>query len=553
MSYSQQFVAGRYRLVSQIGAGGMGRVWLARDEVLHRDVAVKEVLLPPDMTDDERDELFLRTFREARAAGRLTHPNVVAVHDVVQAEGRPWIVMELVRSRSLYQVIKEDGPITPKRAAEIGLAVLAALRAAHAAGVWHRDVKPGNVLLAGDGRVVLTDFGLATFDGDGTVTRAGIILGSAQYISPERARDGSSGPEADMWSLGATLYTAVEGRSPFARDTTMATLTALATLPPDPPKRAGALRPILIGLLRKNPRHRMRADEVARLLQRVIDTPRATGTRTADRVTARRPHDTAEGVAGARAARLLTGSRTRTVTEETFRQLTRPKPRRGLIAGLVAAAVVLAAPAVIILWKHADTGPPTDSYSTPTPSAAKPTGGVPTEAMRVQACALLPVAGGARLPEATAQEVATYGLQPHWALYRDPSGYRIAMPGSWLVSTVGQLVCFRDPSSAKTAAVFRHGNLPGNPVDLIADTAVWRAAANLTDFDSLSIVDVQYDEGGADLEYTYRAGGIKMHGINRMFRENGQVYTIYFLATEDTWSFDRGIKEVIQPSFSLAA
>src|SRR4051812_24305476 len=270
MSYEQQLVAERYRLASLIGSGGMGRVWLARDEVLRREVAVKEVVLPEDMTFTERNELCQRTLREARAAGRLSHPNVVAVYDVVQAEGRPWIVMELVRSRSLYQVVKEDGPVPPRRAAEIGLAVLAALRAAHQAGVWHRDVKPGNVLLADDGRVVLTDFGLATFEGDGTVTRSGVILGSAQYISPERARDGASGPESDLWSLGATLYAAVEGRSPYARDTAMATLTALATLPPDTPRRAGPLRPVLIGLLRKNPRHRMRAPEVERLLTRIV-------------------------------------------------------------------------------------------------------------------------------------------------------------------------------------------------------------------------------------------------------------------------------------------
>jgi serine/threonine protein kinase len=174
----------RYRLVRKVGSGGMGRVWLAHDEMLHRDVAVKEVVLPEELTQAEREELFQRTMREARAAGRLNHPNVVAIYDVVLADNRPWIVMEMVRSRSLYEVIKGDGPLSPKRAAEIGLYVLAALKAAHAKGVWHRDVKPGNVLLADDGRVVLTDFGLATFDGDGTVTRPGLILGSAQYISP---------------------------------------------------------------------------------------------------------------------------------------------------------------------------------------------------------------------------------------------------------------------------------------------------------------------------------------------------------------------------------
>src|SRR4029450_11643989 len=171
---------------------------------------------------------------------------------------------------SFSQTIREDGPVTPKRAAEIGLAVLSALRAAHKAGVWHRDVKPGNVLLAEDGRVVLTDFGLATYDGDGGVTRSGLILGSAQYIAPERARDGASGPESDLWSLGATLYAAVEGRSPYARESSMATLTALATQPPDPPTRAGPLRPILLGLLRKNPRPRMRQAEAERLLRKVV-------------------------------------------------------------------------------------------------------------------------------------------------------------------------------------------------------------------------------------------------------------------------------------------
>ncbi len=271
MAAAGEIVAGRYRLVGQIGTGGMGRVWQAHDELLHRDVAVKEVVFPPDVPDPEREELSQRTLREGRAAGRLSHPNVVAVYDVIQAEGRPWIVMELVRSRSLYQVIREEGPLSPRRTAELGLSVLAALRAAHKAGVWHRDVKPSNVLLADDGRVVLTDFGLATYDGDGNVTRDGLIMGSAQFISPERARDGVSGPESDMWSLGATLFTAVEGRSPYARESAMATLTALATDPPDTPRRAGPLRPVLLGLLRRNPRHRMRAAEAEKLLRRVAD------------------------------------------------------------------------------------------------------------------------------------------------------------------------------------------------------------------------------------------------------------------------------------------
>jgi hypothetical protein len=391
MSYSGQLVADRYRLTRQIGAGGMGLVWLARDEVLHRDVAVKEVVLPPELGESEREELFQRTLREARAAGRLNHPNVVAVYDVVQAEGRPWIVMELVRSRSLYQVVREDGPISPKRTAEVGLAVLAALRAAHAAGVWHRDVKPGNVLLADDGRVVLTDFGLATFDGDGTVTRSGVILGSAQYISPERAREGSSGPESDLWSLGATLYAAVEGRPPFARETSMATLTALATAPPDSPKRAGPLRPVLIGLLRKNPRHRMRADEVQRLLQRVVDGDvKGLGGRKVGRIPARRVLIGADADGRGSAADGTAGSTSGAGRDEGA---PRKVPRRSALAwALLAAVAVLATPAVVILLNvdgpNSTAGQPAAPSSGWSTASANPL----TAAMRVQGCAMQAVA-----------------------------------------------------------------------------------------------------------------------------------------------------------------
>src|SRR5262249_12955668 len=224
---------------------GMGRVWLAGDEVLRRDVAVKEVVLPIGLPDAELAELRQRTLREARAAARLSHPNVVAIYDVIRADDQPWIVMEYIPSRSLHRVINEDGPLDPGRVARIGLSVLAALAAAHRAGVLHRDVKPNNVLISDTGRVVLTDFGLATFDGgENAVTRPGLVLGSPQYIAPERARTGDSTPESDLWSLGATLYAAVEGRPPFARTTTMATLTALATERPDPMRRAGPLTPV---------------------------------------------------------------------------------------------------------------------------------------------------------------------------------------------------------------------------------------------------------------------------------------------------------------------
>jgi len=261
-------VAERYRLLEQLGQGGMGRVWLARDDLLHRHVAIKEIVPPTGLTPGERQEMRERTLREARAIARLTHPNVVRIFDVLGSDGDPWIVMEYVRGRSLQQVLATDGPLPVPRVVDIGLGVLAALRAAHRAGVLHRDVKPGNVLLGDDGRVVLTDFGLATVPGDPVVTRTGLVLGSPAYLAPERARDGSAGPEADMWSLGATLFAAVEGQSPYARPTAIATLAALATEPPAPAKQAGPLRPLLNGLLRKNPADRITPAEAERLLLR---------------------------------------------------------------------------------------------------------------------------------------------------------------------------------------------------------------------------------------------------------------------------------------------
>ncbi|SCL53114.1 serine/threonine-protein kinase [Micromonospora peucetia] len=263
-----QLVADRYRLLSPLGQGGMGRVWKARDEVLHRDVAIKELVPPPSLTDEERREMRERSLREARAIARLNHINVVRVFDVLRTDGDPWIVMEYVASKSLQDTLAEDGPVTPARAVEIGLGVLAALKSAHKAGVMHRDVKPGNVLLGDDGRVVLTDFGLATIPGDPNVTRTGMVLGSPAYISPERAREGTAGPEADLWSLGATLYAAVEGKSPYARPSAISTLAALATEPMPPPKNAGPLKPVLNGLLRKDPNERITAEVAERLLRR---------------------------------------------------------------------------------------------------------------------------------------------------------------------------------------------------------------------------------------------------------------------------------------------
>lgn len=261
-----RLVAGRYRLVDTIGSGGMGRVWRAHDEVLHRSVAVKELAAALYVSDSDRERLLHRTRAEARAAARISHSAVVTVHDVLEHDGRPWIVMELVEGRSLADEVRDKGRIEPVEAARIGMWVLRALRAAHAAGVLHRDVKPGNVLLAHDGRVLLTDFGIAQIEGDSTITRTGEVVGSVDYLAPERVRGHDPGPAADLWSLGATLYTAVEGRSPFRRTSPLGTMQAVVEEEPEEPRSAGVLKPVLDALLLKHPDDRPSAADAERML-----------------------------------------------------------------------------------------------------------------------------------------------------------------------------------------------------------------------------------------------------------------------------------------------
>ncbi|MFE0679006.1 serine/threonine-protein kinase [Streptomyces sp. NPDC058867] len=272
-----RLLAGRYRVLAQLGRGGMGVVWRARDEVLGREVAVKELRTYIDADGPELDALRLRMQREARAAARVRHSAVVAVHDVTEVDGRPLIVMELVDGPSLDDVIRERGGVDPYEAAAIGAEVMDALAAAHRAGVLHRDVKPGNILLDRSGRVVLTDFGIATMEdpGDGSathLTRSGELVGSLDYLAPERARGADPGPASDVWALGATLYAAVEGTAPFRRTSAFATLTAIVSDPLPDQHRTGPLGPVLRRLMEKGPEARPGAEEARELLRRVAES-----------------------------------------------------------------------------------------------------------------------------------------------------------------------------------------------------------------------------------------------------------------------------------------
>ncbi|MEU1604817.1 serine/threonine-protein kinase [Micromonospora matsumotoense] len=266
-------IGGRYSLRSSVGNGGMGTVWRATDTLLRRDVAVKEVVLPPGLAPSDRDAMYERTLREARAAAAIQHPAVVQVYDVVTEGGRPWIVMELLDARSLADMVIEDGPVAGRAVAKIGIALLGALEVAHANGVLHRDVKPANVLICTDGRCVLTDFGVARMPTDVQLTTPGMVLGSPHFISPERAMGQDFGPPSDLFSLGVTLYTAVEGRPPFDKGDPIETMHAVVEDPPATPQRSGPLTRVLMGLLEKDPARRLDVHTARAMLRELLAGP----------------------------------------------------------------------------------------------------------------------------------------------------------------------------------------------------------------------------------------------------------------------------------------
>ncbi|NUW31395.1 serine/threonine protein kinase [Nonomuraea sp. SMC257] len=322
-------LAGRYSLIVQLGAGGMGRVWLARDEMLDREVAVKELTLPEGLPAAERNELVTRAVREAQATARLRHPGIVALHDVIVEYGRPWLVMELLRGGSLADVVKRHGPMPQEHAARVGADLLEALAAAHAQGLQHRDVKPGNVFITDTGRVVLTDFGIARQEGQAAITEQGLTIGSPGFIAPERLDGDPGGPASDLWSVGATLFYAVEGR-PMYGGTAGERITATLTTPP--PEVGGLIGPVIAALTARHP---------------------------FARPDARTARDALRQVAAGQSPRL-------TVTHEMTAPGRVRRPRKGLLWGAVAAVVALAVvgAGVFLLVRRQDDGIP-EAFTVP--------------------------------------------------------------------------------------------------------------------------------------------------------------------------------------------
>jgi tRNA A-37 threonylcarbamoyl transferase component Bud32 len=590
MAVRRFLVAGRYRLHEPVGAGGMGRVWMARDEMLDRDVAVKEFVPPDWMTDAERARLRDRTLREARSAARLNHPHVVRIYDVVHADDLPWIVMEYVPSRSLHQVVNSDGPYSPAATARIGLAVLDALTAAHRAGVLHRDVKPHNVLIGTDGRVVLTDFGLATFVDDGAVTGPGLVVGSPQYVSPERARDGSSTVESDLWSLGATLYAAVEGRSPYARESAMATLMALATEPPDPPMLAGPLIPVLNGLLQHEPGDRLTASQVEERLRAIAGRDTARGTVTARHAVIpapRRAGDEPRARPGAsavattmpaaappaadpddarvvgeqigigrgprRAARTPAGRLDRLAVADPVSAPPSGQPHRSrrwpLLAGVLAIALLTGSGIVAgwSAWHRNKTDGQVATQTAPSfVASATPSGFTPV------VCQQPPGANLPRTPQPNALRTAKgFALLSSWSEYVDVSGFRVGVPDGWTYEKVGTTVCFRDPNSVRYLSVDPARNPEGDPVKACqTEAARLKATGQLPQY---QLIDLQRTPliTAADWEYTWTGPtNVRMHAKTRWFKSSGKAFALSWAARDFDWSFNTGPYGVAIGSFS---
>ena len=533
MTIADSLVAGRYRLGPCLGAGGMGRVWLARDELLRRDVAVKEIALPFGLSDDEHREMRDRTLREARAAARLNHPNVVRIYDVQPGDERPWIVMEFVRSRSLHQLIKEDGPLPVNQVADIGLAILSALGAANRVGVLHRDIKPSNVLIAEDGRVVLTDFGSAIIDeGEGVLTRTGVILGSPRYIAPERARDGIATVESDLWSLGATLYEAVEGRTPYTRETTLETLVALATEDPDPVRLAGPLRPVLRGLLQKKPQNRMKPAEVEERLRRVAAKQNRVRLRPVPAL--RRPTSADETPRrGSEPTTVASGSAT--VPGESAPPTGRLQPvrasaswwlrparrtRRETVAAR-AAVVILAVAALALSVKLLPFGSGSEDEWPPT------TAGTSTP----QAAVALPTSASAATP------VDPNALPAGFAWWSAQSGFRVGVPSGWGKIQEGPTsVLFCAPGGPPLVGIREWTPASTNLVAALSGEEA-RAALGPA-YRRIQMVAVRQEEHntGALWEYTFTDPKMgPLHGIERAVVVAGHNYLVQFRTPADKW------------------
>ncbi|MBP2702330.1 serine/threonine protein kinase [Microbispora sp. RL4-1S] len=530
-------VAGRYHLIEPIGRGGMGVVWRAHDDLLDRPVAVKEVLHLP-ASEDDRAIFIRRTMREARAAGRVSHPNVIVVHDVIEEDGHPWIVMQLVQARSLGEILRDHGPLVPDRVASIGLQVLDALCTAHAAGVLHRDVKPENVLIGPDNRVVLTDFGIATMPEESTSTMTGSITGTPAFLPPERLNGRPATPESDLWSLGATLYAAVEGRPPFERSSPVATMAAILNDEPAPPRRAGELTPVLHGLLRKDPLLRMDAAEAADLLRAAMPgrSPAPGGTTgpsparsTAPDGTTRLPSNEAPAPPGGSGS----SSRARLLTIV-------------LVPLLVAAAAfggwygyhsLAAGDSATGSTGGTTTGQPaSEPIASPSQSPSPSPSPSPSQSPSETPAQSPPPSPSPPPSSAGPDDDVPAG----WSRHDDPLGFSVALPDGWTAyDRKGRRVWFRKPGSRDYLLIDLTPWTDADPV--AAMRTVERTSTRLGLLKGYA--RIRLDAGtylgvpSADWEFTHTPPTGRVRVLDRAFRlPDGRCFAIYWQVADARWT-----------------
>jgi hypothetical protein len=565
----------------------MGMVWRARDELLARDVAVKEIILPAEMEDAVREAGRCRAVREAQLAARLRHPNVVGVYDIVEDDGRPAIVMELVPFPSLRDTIRDHGPMPPAQVAQIGLGVLAGLRAAHEAGVVHRDVKPTNILLGPEDRIVLTDFGIAKAVDSPTLTTSGLVVGTPAYLAPERAHGQPAGAPADLWGLGASLYTAVEGRLPFERHGALATLTAVVSDEPDPFRRAGPLEPVISGLLRKDPGTRLGAADAERMLQDVLEQDTAvgwtvpmTGPGTGPTVdtgpaaasvpvatfefassepeadTVSLPPVTAApapvvmippepAVAGASQA-ASPPKRAAAPAPQGPPPGRRHGPRRGrrLWAVLIAAVGIAAITAAVTSAVSQTSDHPTAHPPPKTPARSSVRASVPASAHASPPSA--PPVSARSAPSSTAPASSQAGsggggsaVPNGYYRFTNSTGFSIGVPVGWQIQHVGHYVYVRDPADGGIFLLIDQSDQP-RPSPL----ADWQqqAAARQSSYPGyhlirLAAVSYPQAEKAADWQFTYDRDGVEIEVLNRNVLANAQhAYALYWSTPASEWN-----------------
>ncbi|MCX5193427.1 serine/threonine protein kinase [Streptomyces sp. NBC_00249] len=521
-------IAGRYRLEEKLGRGGMGTVWRAYDELLGRAVAVKELHL-----GDGKEATG--ALREARTVAQIKHPHVVVVHDVVEHDERPYIVMELVEGGSLADRLTTDGPLDAGETARIGLALLGALSAAHHRGVLHRDVKPANVLMeAGTGRVVLTDFGIARLAGSTTISETGAFVGSPEYTSPERMQGASAGPESDLWSLGALLCAALTGESPFHRDSLGGVLHAVVYDEIRPPAQAGPLIPVIRGLLERDPARRLSVAEAQRPLSAYVTTGSLPSLPLPGRAPGpERPAAAATAPAGY--------SPTERVTEPAAPGRA-SKPRPGLRVGLVAALVVVAvsgAVAVTSLLGNDTTGqaqgpvpgaPAASPSPAADPSAARPS--APAAPATATATATVTAVAPAPAP-APVQPASAKPAPAGYRVVTDQQGFALAVPNGFQRSTDAQRVFYVSPDGAIRIGIKVTPATPGGALGAmrVSDT---NGPDNNPGYRDNTVVPTTHNGLPAALwEFTWNgftAAEGPRHTYDLGWDENGRMYDVWVSA-----------------------